>query len=658
MNSTKRRKLASFFMACCMMLTFAFSSVPVKAAVTSDGFLYEYYQDAYTNQAGIIITGYQGGQASVVVPERIDGYPVLKLGAAFYQNTTVKSIILPESLLEIGENAFSGCTSLNYIDVATTEAAATTQQETQATTEYNNNQGTQDASTASQDSYVTTQEATTQEVTTQAATTQQNVNSNKTDKKGMVILPASVRSLGNGAFDNCTSIEEVYINKDLSTVGTRSFYMCTSLRKFVVEADNNCFVADAYGVLYQKYVGEDVSSYTGVASDPNAVSYHLVRWPHNAPMNTYDFSANGGYYPMHENMTKIEPYAFENTNFSGIGLKIGAPCYVIGDYAFNQCKNLSGGVVFDPACATVLLCNYAFSGNETIHELTLPATVKTVGAYCFAYCTNLDTVYFNQGIESIMEGAFLGCRTLHTINVPEGITTIENATFSECTNLGIVVLPDSLTTIGAEAFKNCVTIHEMVIPENVAYVDNTSFTGANLEKVDFSKNILIAKQFGIEGLEAKVKTPSFVLAKGNKAQISIQLNGDQVKKYTLNKAAKKKIKINQKGVIKKKAKKGIAKVTVKMKSGLKYVVKVYVTDAKIVNVNKKKAIKLKTNKKLQLKYTKNPLAVKYSVPKAYKKYLKVNAYGTLTVKKYTSKTLYVKVSNSGKVIKQKVKIVK
>ena len=656
MNSTKRRKLMSFFMACCMMMTLAFSCVPVKAAVTSDGFSYEYYQDTYTNQAGIIITGYQGNQESIVVPEQIEGYPVLKLGAAFYQNTTVKSIILPESLLEIGENAFSGCSSLNCIDVATTEASAvTTQTEMQNTTQDYNGNTTQDANL--QDGNTTVQSTN----TTEAVTTQQPANSNsQADKKGKVILPATVRSLGNGAFDNCTSIEEVHINRDLTSVGVRCFYMCTSLRKFVVEENNNCFVADAYGVLYQKYVGEDLSAYTGVASDPFAVTYHLVRWPHNAPMNTYDFSANGGYYPMHENMTKIEPYAFENANFSGIGLKIGAPCYVIGDYAFNQCKNLSGGVIFDPACATVMLCNYAFSGNETIHELTLPATVKTVGAYCFAYCTNLDTVYFNQGIESIMEGAFLGCRTLHTINIPEGITTIENATFSECTNLGIVVLPDSLTTIGSEAFKNCVTIHEMVIPPNVTYVDNTSFTGANLEKIDFSQNIIVAKKLGIEGVEAEIKTPSFVLGKGDTAKISIKLNGDQLKKYTLNKAAKKKIKINQKGkiTVKKNAKKGIAKVTVKMKSGLKYVVKVYVTDAKIVKVNKKKAITVKLKKKAQLTYTKNPLAVQYKVPKAYKKYIQVTKYGTITAKKYTSKTLYIKVNNSGKTIKQKIKITK
>ena len=676
MKGTKKRRLIAFMMTICIafsLLSF-YEPVIVKAAeTTGDGFMYEHFQDSYTGQAGVQIIGYVGGQNVVVVPEQINGLPVLKLQGTFYNNTSITQITLPRTLLEIGENTFSGCTSLHTIEVTeeevTTQQPVTTQMTTtqatttQAATTQVIAEGTTDTTSEEATSEDKTKELSTEQVTTQATTSAPATTTQKqqnTNKKGTVFLPDGVRSIGNGAFDNCKSIEEVHINRDLTFVGVRSFFKCTSLRKFVVDENNNCYIADAYGVLYQKIVGEDVSAYTGVPSDPSAVTYHLVRWPIAAPMNTYDFSASGGLYPMHDAMTKIESYAFENVNFNGIGLKIGAPCYVIGDYAFYQCNNLSGEVTFDANCKTVLLGNYAFSGNETIHQLTLPVTVKTVGAYCFANCTNLDTVIFSQGLTSIMEGAFYNCRTLHTITIPEGITTIENATFSECTNLGIVILPQSLTTIGDEAFKNCVTIHEMVIPPNVKYVANSSFTGANLAKIDFSQNVLISKQLGIDVVEPQLNTPSFVLKKGGKATISITLNGDIVTGYTLNKAAKKKISVTQDGVIKvkKKAKKGKVYVTINMQSGLVYTIPVYITNAKITPVKKKKAIKVKKGKKIQLTYTKNPLAVKYTIPKASKKYLSVNAYGTLKAKKYTKKTVYVNVKTENKTIKQKIKITK
>ena len=676
MKGTKKRRLIAFMMTICIafsLLSF-YEPVIVKAAeTTGDGFMYEHFQDSYTGQAGVQIIGYVGGQNVVVVPEQINGLPVLKLQGTFYNNTSITQITLPRTLLEIGENTFSGCTSLHTIEVTeeevTTQQPVTTQMTTtqatttQAVTTQVIAEGTTDTTSEEATSEDKTKESSTEKVTTQATTSAPATTTQKqqnTNKKGTVFLPDGVRSIGNGAFDNCKSIEEVHINRDLTFVGVRCFFQCTSLRKFVVDENNNCYIADAYGVLYQKIVGEDVSAYTGVPSDPSAVTYHLVRWPIAAPMNTYDFSASGGLYPMHDAMTKIESYAFENVNFNGIGLKIGAPCYVIGDYAFYQCNNLSGEVTFDANCKTVLLGNYAFSGNETIHQLTLPVTVKTVGAYCFANCTNLDTVIFSQGLTSIMEGAFYNCRTLHTITIPEGITTIENATFSECTNLGIVILPQSLTTIGEEAFKNCVTIHEMVIPPNVKYVANSSFTGANLAKIDFSQNVLISKQLGIDVVEPQLNTPSFVLKKGGKATISITLNGDIVTGYTLNKAAKKKISVTQDGVIKvkKKAKKGKVYVTINMQSGLVYTIPVYITNAKITPVKKKKAIKVKKGKKIQLTYTKNPLAVKYTIPKASKKYLSVNAYGTLKAKKYTKKTVYVNVKTENKTIKQKIKITK
>ena len=74
-------------------------------------FTYEIAED------GIVIVAYTGSAADVVVPETIDGQPVVKIGdSAFEGNATLKSIDLPDTITVIGKAAFKNCTSLTTMN--------------------------------------------------------------------------------------------------------------------------------------------------------------------------------------------------------------------------------------------------------------------------------------------------------------------------------------------------------------------------------------------------------------------------------------------------------------------------------------------------------------------------------------------------------------
>ncbi len=580
-------------------------------------FTYEDFQDQRTGELGISITSYKGSAENVVIPQKINGKNVLKLQGTFYNHTNLKRVILPGTLYIIGEKTFSGCKSLKTIGyVIETEGEQ--------------------------------KEKVTEDIVTlpDSLVQIQGVKSD-TDETG-----------ADGAFDYCTSITKVVIGKNLTSVGPKPFYECSSLERFEVSLDNPVLYNDSFGVLYQRYKGEDLSQYSGVAADPNAETVHLVRWPMAAQLKEDEFQIHNGIYPMQKNLSMIDPYACHNVTFRGKGLEINGPCYVIGDHAFEKANQLAGSIKFAADCKTVVLGNRAFYGNEVIHEMTLPATVTTVGAYCFAECTNLDTIHFQNGLKTVMEGAFYNCRTLHTIDIPEGVEAVENKTFSGCTNLDTVVLPDSLKKIGSEAFKDCRTIHDMVIPRNVEYVDNTSFSGMDLTKIDFSKNAAMAKKFGITVKTPVLKTKSFVLKPGKKGKIVLATYGFSVKNYAVTKASKNKIAVSKNGVIhaKKKAKTGISNVRITMNDGRVFQVKVYVTKITTKKPNAKKTLKMKTKKKVQFVYGNNPLAVKYSIAKKDKKYATVSQYGVVTAKKKTKKAIVVKAKSGKKVIKQKIRI--
>lgn len=65
-----------------------------------------------------VIEEYVGPGGDVVIPAEIDGEPTLEIAArAFFQNTDISSVIIPEGVEKIGHNAFEGCTNLYKVEL-------------------------------------------------------------------------------------------------------------------------------------------------------------------------------------------------------------------------------------------------------------------------------------------------------------------------------------------------------------------------------------------------------------------------------------------------------------------------------------------------------------------------------------------------------------
>lgn len=96
------RKIKFLVVVSLMMLFVAGSYCGVSADEVSGDFRYYEYDDGT-----IEITRYIGTEENVVVPAEIDGKKVVRIGDyAFWNNEVIKSVSLPEGLLEIGNLAF------------------------------------------------------------------------------------------------------------------------------------------------------------------------------------------------------------------------------------------------------------------------------------------------------------------------------------------------------------------------------------------------------------------------------------------------------------------------------------------------------------------------------------------------------------------------
>ncbi len=67
---------------------------------------------------GLRITSYNGFDANrIVIPQEINGQPVISIGEKAFINATISEIILPHTIKAILKKAFSGCKNLKHIDL-------------------------------------------------------------------------------------------------------------------------------------------------------------------------------------------------------------------------------------------------------------------------------------------------------------------------------------------------------------------------------------------------------------------------------------------------------------------------------------------------------------------------------------------------------------
>ena len=125
----------------------------------------------------------------------------------------------------------------------------------------------------------------------------------------------------------------------------------------------------------------------------------------------------------------------------------------------------------------------AFFRCDGIESINLPATVNTIGAYAFAWCSDLESITA-PGVVFIEERAFMGCKKLCRTSLSKRLESIEDKAFSYCSAIEDVTLPDSLFFMGVGVFEGCKSLLRVTLPARLTEINNSMFNACvNLKEV-------------------------------------------------------------------------------------------------------------------------------------------------------------------------------
>jgi hypothetical protein len=159
----------------------------------------------------------------------------------------------------------------------------------------------------------------------------------------------------------------------------------------------------------------------------------------------------------------------------------------------------------------------AFKDKTFLIEVTIPASIETIGSGIFSGCTSLTTLtiplkeaylsntnsfllyYFGAttpwcgiyapsslktvnvqgGIATLSGNAFMNCFDIENITIPLSVTKIDGSAFYKCYNLKSFVVHDGITIIGNGAFTDCTSLTEIFLPNSVTSLQLYAFSGCS-----------------------------------------------------------------------------------------------------------------------------------------------------------------------------------
>lgn len=263
-------------------------------------------------------------------------------------------------------------------------------------------------------------------------------------------VPDGITSLAQNAFFSAQHLTEVTLPESLRYIDAGAFF-ATGINKILLPKNVSSFSGASFGM--QEVILSPENKFLIQHKDGTITTNGKEKTLLYVPKTMQ------GTYVVPEDVTKL-PYA-----------------------VFAHCKNLKSIKLHNGIKS---ISYYVFDSCTSLRVMQLPGGMTSIPGSLFQNCSSLKYVTIPDTVKIIGDLAFYGCYQLDDIQLPAGLTRIGGQAFQGCASLRKIKLPDSLILIGTQAFSGCSSLKELVIPDSVESIGPGAFSGCtSLKSISF-----------------------------------------------------------------------------------------------------------------------------------------------------------------------------
>ena len=361
--------------------------------------------------------------------------PALKyIDGGMFQYSAVREVVMPDSLENLGFNAFRGCTNLSRVVFGS------------GMTDTGEDHVFEDCTLLSE-----------------------------------VTLTSSIMNITPGTFEDCRSLEHIDIPSSVRVIGMSAF-KGSGLKSILIPDSVEALGRSPFAntPLTRATLSKNIK-YIPQQAFANCTNLTAIIIPDGVTNIADGAFANTALerIMIPSTVELIGANAFSScTNLKEVVLS--GNIAAIGSSAFADCTALGDIVVPD---SVTNIDSRAFYGCTSLTNAVFGRNVKALRSEAFAGCAKLKDIVLSHGLTRLEDSAFKSCRQIENLVIPDGVAYIAGSTFYGCSGLTNVTIGSGVSSIGASAFRYCEQVTNVTLGVNVQTIYNNAFDGTYPNRV-------------------------------------------------------------------------------------------------------------------------------------------------------------------------------
>ncbi len=330
-----------------------------------------------------------------------------------------------------------------------------------------------------------------------------------------VILPSTLTSIGESAFECCENLSTIQLPEGLQEIGERAFFDCVNLTGIHIPQSVTSiakFALSSYS-LQEIYLPDVIQTIGETIHNPshNLSALQTIWIPEHTLQGWIEKLRETNNVLLirylKEQGSLCSPDPIWNEIYQNITDVYSLNCSRDDDFEDGL------GGIYSADRKTLKWIEEGtkkysvLEGTEriaaiptTLTHITLPSTLKYIGTGAFSECKKLKDITLPNGLLFIGEKAFSKCNGLKNIVLPDSVVYVGERAFEECKKLETVVLSKGLLRVKPYTFGWCEKLRHVEISEGIRYLGRDVFACDNDNHGDIYLPLSIKKLYAPEGV--------------------------------------------------------------------------------------------------------------------------------------------------------------